>query len=125
MKEAMRNVKIYSENVANAVGFNIILDLSGKREFLMHHRRNGLLYQLLKNGVRLEELRRWKPTKQASRREQQAKVLNMKNHLIKVIDCYLTEEYEYRKQKQRNVLNSELENATYIQPAIVNCGEVA
>ena len=108
MEEVMRNVKVYSENVANTPGFNIILDMSGKREFLMYHRHNGLLYQLLENGIRLEELSRWKPTKQASRREQQAqtKVFNMKSYLLKVIDHFLTEEYEYRNQKQRTVLNS-------------------
>lgn len=126
--KAMKNIRIFAENCENNIpGFNIILDYSGKKVFLMHHRHNGLLYLLLDGGIRLDELRRWKPRKQASRRGQQAqtKVFKMKSHLLKVIDCFLTEEYEYRKQKQRTVLNSELENVTYIQQAVVNGLEAA
>ncbi len=122
MKEVTRNIKGYSEYLANTTGFNIILDMSRKREFLMYHKHNVLLYKLLENGVRLEALRRWKSTKQASRREQKAqtKVFNMKSHLLKVIDCFLAEEYEYRKQKQRTILNSETDLVTYIQPEGLN-----
>ena len=57
MKEN-RNVRIKAENNGNKNGFNIYIVFSGHKEFLMHHRHNGLLYGILKDGISISDLRR-------------------------------------------------------------------
>ena len=58
MKRYSRNIWVVAENNGNQDGFNIYLEFSGQREYLMTHRHSGILYGLLKDGVRLVELQR-------------------------------------------------------------------
>ena len=37
------NIKVVAENAGQEHGFNIFIDFSGQREYLMYHRHNGLL----------------------------------------------------------------------------------
>ncbi len=89
----LRNVRVLAENNKNRSGLNIYLVYSGKREFLMFHRRNGLLYTMLKDGVSIEEWRRmktWKPhcgiRRGRSRSQQEESVIR---HLNEVIEDYM------------------------------------
>lgn len=93
MKNFMRNVRITAINNGGADGFNIYLDFSGQREFLMHHRHNGLLYALLRDGVRTDELRRWTPSVGRSSRSRATanKIRGMVDHLLLVVDDYAAE----------------------------------
>ena len=93
MKTYTRNVRIMAVNNGGADGFNIYLDFSGQREFLMHHRHNGLLYELLKDGVRLHELRRWTPARGHGSRSRAGtvKLTGMVSHLLEVADDYIAE----------------------------------
>lgn len=73
MKKGNRNIKVVAENIKNENGFNIYLVFSGKKEYLMQHRHNGLLYGFIKDGVCIEDIRRWSrgeqiPVKGATRR---------------------------------------------------------
>ena len=68
MKNGARNVRIIAVNAAGKHGFDIFLDFSGQREYLMSHRHNGPLYSMLCDGAPLDEVRRWRPA--AGRREQ-------------------------------------------------------
>ena len=52
----------------------------------MHHRHNGLLYNLLKDGMTLNELRRWR-----FRYQSKDKLNGMVRHLLRVIDDYMLE----------------------------------
>ena len=63
MKNINRNIRVVAENTDCSPGFNIYLDFSGQREFLMFHRRNGLLYSLLRDGICVGDLARWAPGK--------------------------------------------------------------
>ena len=58
---AIRNVKVLAVNNENKAGFSIFLDFSEQQKFVMHHRHNGLIYQLLCEGIYLDDLRHWKP----------------------------------------------------------------
>ena len=53
-----RNVEIVADDGMKDGWFDIYLDFSGNREYLMPHRQNGRLYSLLKDGLRIEELER-------------------------------------------------------------------
>ncbi len=55
------NNRILVENSGNRSGFDIWLDLSGERHYLMHHRHNAMMYVLIKDGISLGELARWRP----------------------------------------------------------------
>ncbi|MBP3817799.1 MAG: hypothetical protein J6H31_05795 [Butyrivibrio sp.] len=55
------NNRILAENSEDRSGFDIWLNLSGERHYLMHHRHNAMIYVLLKDGISLGELARWKP----------------------------------------------------------------
>ena len=58
MKRYSRNIMVYAENNGNQSGFNIFLEFSGQREYLVTHRHNGAMYKVLKNGVRLDDMQR-------------------------------------------------------------------
>lgn len=95
MKE--KNVKLYAVNREMENGFDIYLDFSGQREYLMSHRHNGILFGILKDGAKLDELRRNKPHKvcvkygfeyyglTSSKNEKVVK------HILEVVEDYLEE----------------------------------
>lgn len=94
MKNSNRNIRILAENNGTQDGFNVFLDFSGRREYLTYHRHNGLLYALLKDGVALDDMRRWKPARmvRGSRRRSRVnagRVHSMVSHLLNVVDDYL------------------------------------
>ncbi len=89
MNKRENNIKIIAENAGYSSGFNIFIDFSGKREHLMYHRHNRLLYNELKTGMGLGELKRWKTN--YSRGKASMKLEQMIGHLNKVIDIYLVE----------------------------------
>lgn len=93
-KIANRNVMIIAQNNGEKAGFNIYLDFSGQREYLMSHRHNGLLYGLLKDGASLEEMRRLKPARIRGRYARKAKIAKLYGqvaYLVSVIDEYMLE----------------------------------
>ncbi len=83
------NIKVVAENAGQEHGFNIFIDFSGQREYLMYHRHNGLLYNELKNGKSLGDMKRWKANNYRGRRSM--KLERMMDHLNKVVDNYLVE----------------------------------
>ncbi|MCR5518475.1 MAG: hypothetical protein K6F17_07890 [Lachnospiraceae bacterium] len=97
MKEQSKNVRVLVENREGEAGFNIYLEFSGRREYLMTHRRSGLLYGLLKDGASLSDMRRWKPSEimiragKNPRNSCNRKLVNTVDHLLLVIDDYMME----------------------------------
>lgn len=82
MKNPDRGIRVFAVNNDKVhCKFDIYLEFSGQREWLMICRHNGILYNVLKNGISLGELRR---VKGRDRERVQ--------HLIKVIDEYIKEE---------------------------------
>lgn len=82
MKNQERRIKVVAVNNYKVESkFDIYLEFSGHREWLMMHRHSGILYGILKDGISLNELRR-------IRGQNQKRV----QYLIKVIDEYLSEE---------------------------------
>lgn len=63
MKKTMRNVRVIAEQAERGQGFFLYLDYSGQRELLLFHRRNTMLYELLKDGMELGRLLRVDPAK--------------------------------------------------------------
>lgn len=97
MKKYSRNVKVRAENQDACRGFNIFLECSGQKEYLMTHRHNGLLFAILKDGVVVDDLRRWRPadwrgcTNNQYEKRNSSKVYAMLGHLLCVIDEYMLE----------------------------------
>lgn len=97
MKKENRNTRILAENNGNSDGFNVYLEFSGQREYLMFHRYSGLLYGLIKDGMALSDLRRWRAPKisrGASRGDQLRRSARLKNsvdHLLDAVDDYMLE----------------------------------
>lgn len=82
MKNPERSIRVIAVNNYKVESkFDIYLDFSGQREWLMMHRHSGLLFNLLRNGITLAELRRIRGRDQ--------KIIK---YLLKVIDEYLEEE---------------------------------
>ena len=87
------NINVHAVNDGSNPGFNIFLDFSGQKEFLMHHRHNGLLYRLLKDGVRLQELRRLEQRRSFVRRHkrrQNRRLENLLQYLLKEADSCIS-----------------------------------
>ena len=76
-----RSVTVLAVNNGNASGFNVYLDFSGQKEYLMWHRHNGFIFNILRHGRKLSDLRRLSGRE---RREMR--------YLLTVIDEYLEEE---------------------------------
>ena len=100
MKNMNANVWLVVENRYRQDGFNIYLDFSGRREYLMSHRHNGLLYNMLKDGMRLTDLQRLRGNKALSAKFYRrygvyhGNVLDsMVCHLLDVVDEYMMEKF--------------------------------
>ena len=97
MKQMPKNLKIFAKMEEGKTGLSIYLDFSGKREFLMFHRYNAMLYGLLKGGMTFDEVKRWHPSCMCRARQYgpryrsdaSVKTDNIMRHLIIVIDEYL------------------------------------
>ena len=81
MKIGNRNIRIIPENNLRCGGFDVYLEFSGQREYLMWHRHNGILYDILKSGIRLDDLWRMLQKKPACK--------SRIRYLLTVIDEYL------------------------------------
>ena len=94
MKNSGSNIRIVAE--ANEMnGFDIFVDISGSREYLMSHRNNEYLYKMLAKGMYLDSIRRWRPNSSYRAHTHRARsVLSMKaqkavRYLLAEIDDYL------------------------------------
>lgn len=68
---AVNNEKIHSK-------FDIYLEFSGQREWLMMYRHNGIIFNMLKDGMSLSDLQRLK-----------GRDRDKFKHIIRVIDEYI------------------------------------
>ncbi len=100
MKKMNNNVWLFVENRDCQDGFNIYLDFSGQREYLMSHRHNGFLYNMLKDGMRLADLQRLRGSKALSSQFYRKYGVYRGNaldstlcHLLNVVDEYMTEKF--------------------------------
>lgn len=91
---SVRNLKVIAENNTSKDGFNIFLEFSGQREYLMTHRHNGLLYNYLKDGVEVADVRRLTPGKigkDVTGKYGAGQLYEKVHYLVSVIDSYLIE----------------------------------
>jgi len=82
IRRAECNAIVYAENLPGLNnGFGVYLKYGGQPQFLLS-RHSGLLYNFLKSGVTLGELRRWEagPGRKAHQLESQI------HHLVDVVD---------------------------------------
>lgn len=103
-----KNMRLIVEGSTEWEWFDIYIDFSGNREYLMPHRPNILLFNLLRGGVTLGELERnmWKMVSDVSlsgkrfkkgqtnprlkyRKNQARKLENSVGHLINVVNEYI------------------------------------
>ena len=98
-----KNIRIIAINSTDAFGnfvpgFDIYLDFSGKREKIVHHKHNGLLYAFLKDGMRLDQFRCMRPdqlrtycggTYSKQSRSRLDKLSKMIKNLLSMVDTYL------------------------------------
>lgn len=104
-----RNNRILAENSGNNSGFDIWLELSGEQHYLMHHRHNAIMYVLLKDGISLGELVRWKPENAAIVKRyfggvsirQIDKMANSVANVLKTTEKYLAEMQETGSTSQK------------------------
>lgn len=93
-KHAMHNIVVKAEVMDAAPGFDIMLIFSGAPEFVLHHAHDGMLYKLLRNGMRLDDFRRWRMrpiwgTSAWSSRRSSRQLERTVNRLLASIDRYL------------------------------------
>lgn len=98
-----RNVTVYAVNDCRNSGYDIYIAFSGRGEFLMHHRHNGLLYAILKDGIHVDDLKRinYKAMLKnvGSRQGNRQRITRLDlaiRHLRRVIDEYMMECAEYQ-----------------------------
>ncbi len=55
-----KSLRLFAENRDHKSGFDIYLGYpGGEREYVRSNRHNGLLYGVMKDGVKVEDLNRW------------------------------------------------------------------
>ena len=100
MNENYKNVRVLAEPKGKNPVFNIYMDFSGRREYLTLHRHNGILDEMLKDGMHFDDMRRWKPSLHVNRnkrhrnrrnRRESVQLHGMVRHLLLVIDDYMLE----------------------------------
>ena len=103
MKKRTNNIRIFAVNSNNTHGFDIYLDFSGQKEYLIHHRHNGLFFGILKDGIYLEDMKRWKPNaavknpNRRSRSNASEQLQSMMKHLLLVVEDYILERESYEE----------------------------
>lgn len=91
------NIRLISVSNGNESGFDIYLDFSGQREYLMSHRHHGVLFNILKDGIGLATLQREYPRRCGLHHKGYASRMRSKrcekavSHLLLVVDDYLSE----------------------------------
>ena len=98
MKNTNPNTRILAGTHHVDGGFDIYLDFSGKREYLITHRYNPFLYAALKDGISLDRWRRekaWKPNAGVWNGRMVRQLEGAAKHLNAVIDDYLEHREEY------------------------------
>ena len=96
----MKNVRVYAVNRNSEEGFNVYLDFSGQREYVVSRRHNGILYEILKDGISLERLKRTKPHQLYTEYgfhfsgRNSAKLESQIKHLVEVLEEYIDEVVE-------------------------------
>ena len=94
MMKRQNRITLYAKNAEGRDGFHLYLDFSGQREYLMTHRGNTAIYQLLKDGLSLAALRRMTPAElhaKSFRRKHWNKTQNSLNHILLVADDYIAD----------------------------------
>lgn len=90
MKKATTNVRFaVKNNQKDRKKFDIYLDFSGQQEYLTTHRYNRPLYNLLKEGTRVDALRRWKVAKSKAHDSRKESLDGSVKHLLSVVDDYI------------------------------------
>lgn len=94
-----KNIRVVAQNCNDVNGFNIYLELSGRREYIMWHRHDGILFNVLKDGVYLNTLKREKPHKLFGSKRiaiQKRRICSSYDkkikRIIKILDEYVSEE---------------------------------
>jgi len=83
-RTATENLMLYARNGSS--GLDLYLGNAGTpAKFLLSRRPNGLLYLLLCDGMRVDDLRRLKPSRNRSRQ----KIYHYAQQLLKHVDTYL------------------------------------
>ena len=79
-------------------GIDIYIDQSGFKNYLMHHKYSDELYSLIKDGRRIDDLRRlssrnvFTNTYRSSTQKRRNRVAhNVIDHVLDVADCYVSE----------------------------------
>lgn len=96
MKKNNRNTRIIAINNGTKNGFNIFIDFSGQREFIMFHRHNGILFNALKDGISLNDIHlinfrdKSTPYRDRGQKRRMATSERALKHLVCVIEDYLT-----------------------------------
>ena len=98
-----KNVKLFAVNHEQANGFDIYLDFSGQREYLMWHRHNGIIYGILKDGINFGEFKRNKPHRLCALYgyEYSGSVSSKLDRIIKHIICNVE---EYLRDRQADLV---------------------
>ena len=97
MKNEYNKIKVIAVNNKAKSGFDIYLEFSGRREYLMPHRHNAILYNILKNGISLRELKSGRPYKICSRVQAGHTAVKHEGnlaHIIRTVDWYLEDSRE-------------------------------
>jgi len=98
MKKEFKNLKVFAESQEGMAGYNIYVSFSGMREFVAWHRRNGMLYEILKDGIDYNELKRMNFRARGGAFKYKAKQKNKQKtnyceksvkYLLNVVDDYL------------------------------------
>ena len=89
-----RNYRVIAYPNEKTGGFDLYLSIHGKHEYVSSHRRNGMLFLLLKDGMALSDLKRIRIMDLKRRfniysRTTLYKLENSLVHLLEVIDEYI------------------------------------
>ena len=98
MKRYSRNILVYAENNGQQPGINIYLEFSGQREYLFTHRHNGIMFKMLKDKKRLDDLQRaihnnsiQIPCSYQLSSNSKEQIMNSIRYMMVVIDDYIVD----------------------------------
>ena len=86
----MKKTKNYTVHVENGKnGLDLYLAKGNEKHYVTTRRANGLLWLGLKNGVSVEELRKFKPKKTDRQRRGEQRYYERTRYLLRLIDDFI------------------------------------
>ena len=83
MQKNTQQIKIHAKN--SEQGLNVYISIGNKEHYITTRRKNSLIWNKLKDGINIDDLKRFKP----GRNKAEQKFFRSAQHITKVVETFI------------------------------------